>query len=552
MTHLQTAPRRAGGVSPLITSRRPSTIRGLTPPLARANCALRLLAAGGGIGAGHHGGRHDGLCGSGRSGRAERQRGPRTDARPGIVREHPGLDHVRPAGRQQRVGRAVGGQPSGPSRHCFPAGRSRSPAGRGRLALHHHHGGQRRARIAESHRPRRGKYGLADSRGVHRRAAGCSIRPTFSHSARRARRLRRGRHDANAECGMRNAELVWPNCQATETPRTPHSAFRIPNSEFVPPLRLHPAGSPAGHQHHRSDVEPGGHGALRAAANHRRHASRRRTGPTGAGALAAHRRRPARRDQIRAHRGLSAGRHGCRRRGGAMGTGGTPAGGTGDMGMGSTGPGGDAGGASGAPGASGTGGASQGGSSSTGGGTTGASQASSTNGSDSGGSTASSSSQSSSFSPDAIPGVRGYADSLKIDISRLPRRDQLLAAEQGAAGGRASDVKTVTYFVDDPGTTLDGSVGLKRYEISRAESLMSIEDGSEDRRRSRKLQTAGRRSGAQSVSNTPTAANGTKTGPPRSLRTKPRRPSCRGPYTSSCISSRRASTRNSRARLGLG
>ncbi len=175
---------------------------------------------------------------------------------------------------------------------------------------------------------------------------------------------------------------------------------------------------------------------------------------------------------------------------GSMGGSGAPTGGSGDMGMGGTGqtgmgqtgtPGGASGGQSGGQGGSGTGGTGQGGGSSAGSGTTGGSQTSSGNSSTTGESTGAMPAESSSFNPDAIPGVRGFADFIKIDISRLPRRDQLLAAEQGlGTGGRATDVKTIAYFVDDPSTTQDGTVGLKRYEIARAESLMSVETGEEE------------------------------------------------------------------------
>jgi prepilin-type N-terminal cleavage/methylation domain-containing protein len=89
---------------------------------------------------------------------------------------------------------------------------------------------------------------------------------------------------------------------------------------------------------------------------------------------------------------------------------------------------------------------------------------------------------SSSSSSYGTPGVRGDLDDygrprLQIDISRLPRRDQLLAAEQGiGSGGRISDIKTVTYFVDE--------LGLRRYEISRAESVVAAEEGDDTARMS--------------------------------------------------------------------
>jgi hypothetical protein len=87
------------------------------------------------------------------------------------------------------------------------------------------------------------------------------------------------------------------------------------------------------------------------------------------------------------------------------------------------------------------------------------------------------------FMPESIPGLRCDWDGfgrqvLKIDISRLPRTDQLRAADEGIV--RASDVKTVAYFVDTPTTAQDGLTGLKRFEISRAESLMSTQEGLAD------------------------------------------------------------------------
>jgi hypothetical protein len=132
-------------------------------------------------------------------------------------------------------------------------------------------------------------------------------------------------------------------------------------------------------------------------------------------------------------------------------------------------------------GGGGQGGSGQGGNGGAGGGSGSASgsQSSGLLSSDTSGGTGSTMSSSSSLSPDQVPGVRGFPDFLKIDISRLPRRDQLLASEQGRAG-RISDVKTVAYFVDDPSTTPDGVAGLRRCEVARAESLMSLEEGTDE------------------------------------------------------------------------
>jgi prepilin-type N-terminal cleavage/methylation domain-containing protein len=172
--------------------------------------------------------------------------------------------------------------------------------------------------------------------------------------------------------------------------------------------------------------------------------------------------------------------------GGTGGTGGAGTGGTGGMGSGGTGSGGMGSGGMG-PGGTGGVGASQGGGGSGGQGGSPSGARSSGSGSTTSGTSGGVSSDSGrsssepSFNPDTIPGVRGFPNLIKIDVSRLPRRDQLLAAEQGVgASGLPSDVKTVAYFVDDPTTAMDGRPGLKRYEISRAESMASIEQGAEE------------------------------------------------------------------------
>jgi prepilin-type N-terminal cleavage/methylation domain-containing protein len=151
----------------------------------------------------------------------------------------------------------------------------------------------------------------------------------------------------------------------------------------------------------------------------------------------------------------------------------------GGSGAGGTGGGGTSGGSGSKTSGGGTsgGGASGGGSSSSSQGTTGSSSSSS---SDSGTTTPSSDDGSSDMEAvQKTPGLRGWPDYLQVDISRLPRRDQLLSPTADAAGvlGRISDVKTVSYYVEDPRSAADGQGGLKRFEVARAESLLSMETG---------------------------------------------------------------------------
>ena len=82
--------------------------------------------------------------------------------------------------------------------------------------------------------------------------------------------------------------------------------------------------------------------------------------------------------------------------------------------------------------------------------------------------------------PEETPGLRGAADWLKIDNSRLPRRDQLLAAASGGLGTALCDVKTVTYQVVAPSMDFPEG-GLVRAEVPRAEALVAtLEAGSEE------------------------------------------------------------------------
>ena len=78
-----------------------------------------------------------------------------------------------------------------------------------------------------------------------------------------------------------------------------------------------------------------------------------------------------------------------------------------------------------------------------------------------------------SDAPQMTPGLYGNLNQLQLDTSRLPRADQFggvaVASDEleGQIGGPISDVKTVTYYVNDP----SGSPGLVRREQDRATAL---------------------------------------------------------------------------------
>jgi hypothetical protein len=161
---------------------------------------------------------------------------------------------------------------------------------------------------------------------------------------------------------------------------------------------------------------------------------------------------------------------------GAGGTGGSGAGGTGGSGTGGSGgsgTGGSGGSGTGATGGAGTGGT--GGSS----GTTDASQ----------GSTATSG-LAASVVPPSIPGLYGNQYEMQVDVSRLPRIDQLAALMAAQSGeqlaDRPSEVKTVTYYLQDNGAagslgaagSANLSGGLVRRELDRFVTAWAAQQGS--------------------------------------------------------------------------
>jgi type II secretory pathway pseudopilin PulG len=153
-------------------------------------------------------------------------------------------------------------------------------------------------------------------------------------------------------------------------------------------------------------------------------------------------------------------------------------GGSGASGMGGDSAGGTEGGSTdgGTTGGSAKTGGSSGGSASGGGAANQTGSNASSQASNSGGASgAPDSPESDALAAETTPGLRGDPYWMKIDVSRLPRRDQLLGAD--AAFSRISDMKTVEYFVIDPTAGPNAFGGLKRREVSRAESLMAIQQG---------------------------------------------------------------------------
>jgi len=181
---------------------------------------------------------------------------------------------------------------------------------------------------------------------------------------------------------------------------------------------------------------------------------------------------------------------------------------SGSSGSGASGSGGSGGSASSGSGGSGSGGSSGSGGTGAGGtssGTGGASQASSGSSlsglsglSSLSGSGASATGEDATtdpnagVSPRALPGLYGTVDVLQMDVSRLPRLDQLSSDVTLSPGSgtldRASDLKTVTYYVIPPdsgqlaasaqGTTV--RTGLVRRELDRAVTAHAAELGTLD------------------------------------------------------------------------
>lgn len=101
---------------------------------------------------------------------------------------------------------------------------------------------------------------------------------------------------------------------------------------------------------------------------------------------------------------------------------------------------------------------------------------------------------SSSTLPRSVPGLYGGADWIEVDVSRLPRPDQLQSEYALSADGllmdRVSDVKTVAYFVLSPEETINYSFvsmpgvvgfdqqgGLVRRELDRAVTAYAATTG---------------------------------------------------------------------------
>lgn len=99
--------------------------------------------------------------------------------------------------------------------------------------------------------------------------------------------------------------------------------------------------------------------------------------------------------------------------------------------------------------------------------------------------------------PQSVPGLYGEIDWIQVDVSRLPRPDQLQSEIFLSADGmlidRVSDVKTVTYFILDPAeasgytiastpgvTAFEQQGGLVRRELDRAVTAYLAETGELD------------------------------------------------------------------------
>jgi type II secretory pathway pseudopilin PulG len=96
--------------------------------------------------------------------------------------------------------------------------------------------------------------------------------------------------------------------------------------------------------------------------------------------------------------------------------------------------------------------------------------------------------------PPSIPGLYGNDSVLLVDVSHLPRLDQYdamaIASGEAAMPDQLSDVKTVTYFVNNPGLGSpvggmpaadvpgDQQSGLVRRELDRAVAVWSEQQGS--------------------------------------------------------------------------
>jgi len=91
--------------------------------------------------------------------------------------------------------------------------------------------------------------------------------------------------------------------------------------------------------------------------------------------------------------------------------------------------------------------------------------------------------------PMTVPGLYGNQSQMQVDVSRLPRIDQLeamlQAADDSSPYDRPSDVKTVTYYVNSPNSpTMLGltdsalaGTGLIRRELDRAVTAFASQQG---------------------------------------------------------------------------
>ena len=94
-----------------------------------------------------------------------------------------------------------------------------------------------------------------------------------------------------------------------------------------------------------------------------------------------------------------------------------------------------------------------------------------------------------SDAPESVPGLYGNIVQLKIDTSRLPRIDQfdgqVSDGSEGLIVDHVSDIKTVTYYVNDEQSAqaanslepVPGGTGLVRREQDRATALWAAEGG---------------------------------------------------------------------------
>lgn len=86
-----------------------------------------------------------------------------------------------------------------------------------------------------------------------------------------------------------------------------------------------------------------------------------------------------------------------------------------------------------------------------------------------------------------VPGIYGNDRELQVDVSRLPRVDQLrglLGSDDATAPYTVSDMRTVLYYLGDDAllsaeslSSLPEQAGLVRREIDRAEALLALENG---------------------------------------------------------------------------